>query len=77
MNLIYDLLKIDKNTRQGVISATSALNVAVNLVVALFKIVVGALASSIAIISEGVLNILNKLLNASLAFGSSAKSIRL
>ena len=56
MNLIYDLLKIDKNTRQGVISATSALNVAVNLVVALFKIVVGALASSIAIISEGVNN---------------------
>lgn len=56
MQLIYELFNIKSDTREGVISATSILNVSVNLIVALFKIIVGALASSIAIISEGVNN---------------------
>ena len=56
MQLIYKLFNIKSDTREGVISATSILNVSVNLIVALFKIIVGALASSIAIISEGVNN---------------------
>lgn len=56
MQLIYKLFNIKSDTREGVISATSILNVSVNLIVALFKIIVGVLASSIAIISEGVNN---------------------
>ena len=56
MNLIYRLFKFDKNTREGVVSATSLLNVVVNALISLLKIVIGILASSIAIISEGVNN---------------------
>ena len=56
MNLIYKLFKLDRNTREGVVSATSVLNVVVNVFIALIKIVIGALASSIAIVSEGVNN---------------------
>ena len=56
MNLIYKLFNIDKNSREGVVSATSILNVIVNVLIALTKIVIGAIASSIAIISEGVNN---------------------
>ena len=56
MNLIYKLFKLDRNTREGVVSATSVLNVVVNVFIALMKIIIGALASSIAIVSEGVNN---------------------
>ena len=56
MNLIYKLFKLDRNTREGVVSATSVLNVVVNVFIALIKIIIGALASSIAIVSEGVNN---------------------
>ncbi|MCR4856163.1 MAG: cation diffusion facilitator family transporter [Erysipelotrichaceae bacterium] len=56
MDLIYRIFKFDKNSREGVVSATSVLSVIVNLFVALMKVVVGLLASSIAIISEGVNN---------------------
>ncbi len=56
MDLIYRIFKFDKNSREGVVSATSVLSVIVNLFVALLKVVVGLLASSIAIISEGVNN---------------------
>ena len=56
MELIYKIFKLDKNTREGVVSATSLLNIIVNLFVAIMKIIVGLLASSIAIISEGVNN---------------------
>ena len=56
MNIIYKLLRADKNTREGVIAATSALGIFVNLLLAAGKVLVGALASSIAIISEGVNN---------------------
>ena len=56
MDLIYKVFKFDKNSREGVVSATSVLSVIVNLSVALMKVVVGLLASSIAIVSEGVNN---------------------
>lgn len=56
MNLIYKIFKLDRNTREGVVSATSVLNIVVNVFIALIKIVIGALASSIAIVSEGVNN---------------------
>ena len=56
MSLIYKLFRLDKNTREGVVSATSILSIIVNISVALLKVVVGVLAASIAIISEGVNN---------------------
>ena len=56
MNLIYKIFKIDKDSREGVVTATSILNIIVNLMIALMKVIVGLLASSIAIISEGVNN---------------------
>ena len=56
MNGILKLLNIDMKTREGTISGVSFLNIAVNLIIALFKVIVGVLASSIAIISEGVNN---------------------
>ena len=56
MSLIYKLFKLDKDDREGVIVATSILNVIVNLFVAIFKIVLGILSSSIAIVSEGINN---------------------
>ena len=56
MGFIYQIFKLDKNSREGVVSATSILSIIVNIFVALMKIIVGFLAASIAIISEGVNN---------------------
>lgn len=56
MSLIYKLFKLDSSTREGVISATSILNIITNLFIALLKVIFGVIASSIAIISEGVNN---------------------
>ena len=56
MNLLYKILRQDKNSREGVIMATSWLGVIVNILCALVKIVIGALAGSIAIVSEGLNN---------------------
>ena len=56
MKLIYKLFKLDENTREGVVSATSILGIITNLVISLMKISVGLITSSIAIISEGVNN---------------------
>lgn len=56
MNIIYKLLKQDKNTREGVVVATSVLGVLVNICLGLSKIVIGVLVSSIAVISEGINN---------------------
>lgn len=50
------LFRQNPESREGIIASTSALGIFVNLFVAIFKVVVGALASSIAIISEGVNN---------------------
>ena len=56
MKLFYKLFKFDPETREGIISGTSALGIAVNLLVAAMKVILGAITSSIAIISEGVNN---------------------
>lgn len=56
MEKIRKYLNFSSAEREDVIASTSFLNIAVNIFVALFKVVVGFLASSIAIISEGVNN---------------------
>lgn len=56
MNLVYKLFRQDPESRDGIITVTSGLGIAVNIVLALLKIIIGALASSIAIISEGINN---------------------
>ena len=56
MKLIYRLFRQNPETREGIIAATSGLGIAVNLFIAAAKVIVGLLASSIAIISEGVNN---------------------
>lgn len=56
MNIIYKIFRQDPDSREGVIAATSALGIAVNILIAVAKVIVGLLASSIAIVSEGVNN---------------------
>lgn len=56
MKLIYKLLKQDPESREGIISVTSGLGIFVNIFMALAKVIIGALVSSIAIISEGMNN---------------------
>lgn len=56
MNLIYKLFKQDPESREGIIATTSGLGIAVNVLIATMKVVVGLMASSIAIVSEGVNN---------------------
>ena len=57
MNLICKLFRQDSETREGIITAASGLGILVNLLLAAIKMLVGALASSIAIVSEGVNNL--------------------
>ena len=56
MKLLYKLLRQDPSSREGVIAATSGLGVLVNILLAAIKVVIGLLASSIAIVSEGINN---------------------
>lgn len=56
MRLIYRVFRQDPDSREGIITVTSGIGVAVNLFVALLKVIVGVIASSIAIISEGINN---------------------
>lgn len=56
MNLIYKILHQDPESREGIISVTSGLGIVINLLIALLKVVVGTLAASIAIVSEGLNN---------------------
>lgn len=56
MNILYKLFKQDPNSREGIITTTSWLGIITNVLIATLKIVIGYLASSIAIISEGVNN---------------------
>ena len=56
MPLFYKLLRQDPNSREGQITVTSAMNVAVNLAVSAVKIIIGILTSSIAILSDGAHN---------------------
>ncbi len=56
MKLLYKLFRLDPGSRDGIISATSILGIIVNILIAAVKVVIGAVASSIAIVSEGVNN---------------------
>ena len=56
MEFVCRLFRQDPNEREGVITAVSALGIAVNLLIAAAKVVLGLFASSIAIVSEGVNN---------------------
>lgn len=54
MKFIYKLFKQDPNSREGIIAVTSGLGIFVNIALALIKVFIGLLVSSIAIVSEGV-----------------------
>ena len=56
MKLICKLFRLDPDSREGIITATSGLCILANFFIASIKVVVGLLSSSIAIISEGVNN---------------------
>ncbi len=56
MNIIYKIFRQDPENREDIISVTSGLGIVVNVVLALAKVLIGVLASSIAIISEGANN---------------------
>ena len=56
MKLICKILRQDPDAREGIIAGTSGLGIIVNLLIAAIKVVLGLLANSIAIISEGVNN---------------------
>ncbi|MDO4816125.1 MAG: cation diffusion facilitator family transporter [Bacillota bacterium] len=56
MKLLCKILRLDPDSREGIISGTSALGIIVNLLIAAMKVILGMLANSIAIISEGVNN---------------------
>lgn len=53
---MYKLMKKNPENREDVITMTSGLNIVVNLLIAAVKVLIGFLASSIAIVSEGVNN---------------------
>lgn len=54
--LICKLLRVDPDSREGIISSTSGLGILVNLLMASVKVIIGLMVSSIAIVSEGVNN---------------------
>ena len=56
MKLLYRIFHQNPNNREGIIAITSGLGIAVNLLLAAVKIVLGLLVSSIAIVSEGANN---------------------
>ena len=56
MNLLYKLFRQDPDSREGMIATTSGLGIIVNIFIALTKVVIGLLSSSIAIVSEGINN---------------------
>lgn len=56
MNLIYKLFHQDPENRESIIFMTSGLGIFTNIAMALAKILIGIMASSIAIVSEGINN---------------------
>ncbi|MCQ2508521.1 MAG: cation diffusion facilitator family transporter [Dorea sp.] len=56
MGILYKLMRQDPESRDGIIAVTSGLNIIANVFIALLKIVIGVITSSVAIISEGVNN---------------------
>lgn len=53
MRFICKLFRQNYESREGIITATSALGISINIILAIIKVIIGVLASSIAIISEG------------------------
>ena len=74
MDILYKLFRQDPNSRQGIITTTSGIGVVVNLLVAVIKIIVGTIASSIAVISEGVHNLADTLTSVLALLGSKLAS---
>lgn len=56
MTFFYRLFRKDASAREDIISMTSALGIAANLLIAAVKVLLGVLGSSVAIVSEGVNN---------------------
>ncbi|MBQ0064210.1 MAG: cation transporter [Firmicutes bacterium] len=56
MQIFYKLFRQDPESRDGIITTTSGIGILANLFIALTKIIIGLLASSIAIVSEGANN---------------------
>ncbi len=56
MAILYKLFHLDAEKREDVVTATSILGIITNLLIAAMKMIVGAIVSSIAIISEGANN---------------------
>ncbi len=56
MKFLYRIFKQDPENRDSVLTVTSSLGIAVNLLVAAVKILAGLAVSSIAVVSEGVNN---------------------
>ncbi|MBE5928653.1 MAG: cation transporter [Lachnospiraceae bacterium] len=54
MKLLYKIMRQSSDSREGVITVTSALGIIINIVISIIKIIIGAGVSSIAIISEGI-----------------------
>ena len=56
MKLLYKLFKQNPDTREGVITTVSGLGVLVNAAIAIAKVILGYMTSSLAIVSEGINN---------------------
>ncbi|MCD8018890.1 MAG: cation diffusion facilitator family transporter [Clostridiales bacterium] len=56
MNILYKLFRQDPDSREDVIFMTSLLGILINIVLAAAKIIIGTLAASITIVSEGINN---------------------
>ncbi len=56
MKKISKIFKLNSESREEVITATSTLGIVVNLVISIVKVLIGTAAASIAIISEGINN---------------------
>lgn len=56
MKFIYKLFRKDPESREDIITMTSGLGIFVNIMMALLKVLIGLLGSSIAIVSEGINN---------------------
>ena len=54
--MLYKLLHRDPNSREDIITVTSGLGIIANLLIAITKVLIGVVSSSIAIVSEGVNN---------------------
>ncbi|MBQ0001791.1 MAG: cation transporter, partial [Clostridiales bacterium] len=59
--MLYRIFHRDPESRDDIITMTSGLGIVVNLLIAIVKVLIGAISSSIAIVSEGVNNLADAL----------------